>query len=284
VKYLAVHNFEVFSGLSITKMDITVPKYVSALNAATKVMTAAAYGDAAELMGMYNSGTHLFVSDYDGRTAMHLAASEGQHEALQFLINKANKDQTKISAKDRWNGTPLGDALRGEQKNPDMHSYAECVKALKAAGAVQDDRGFLNTIETPVNESAEAGKVLSAAAAGDLKTLLHVSSQGGNLFSLDYDSRTSFHLAASNGHVETIRYLIGQMDHSPPVQQAVSMSASVMDLSQLENEEKVAKLNAKMSILNSFDRFYGTPKMDAQREGHTDCLKLLEEKHQEIKA
>jgi glutaminase len=86
VKYLALHNFEVFSGVNMNKMDITLPRYESLLSTEAKIFSAASYGDAAELMGMYNSGTNLFQGDYDARTPIHLAASEGQEEAVAFLL------------------------------------------------------------------------------------------------------------------------------------------------------------------------------------------------------
>ena len=54
------------------------------------------------------SGTDLNEGDYDLRTGIHLAASEGHVEAVKFFIeHKAN-----LSPKDRWGGTPLADALR----------------------------------------------------------------------------------------------------------------------------------------------------------------------------
>tara|TARA_B100000963_G_scaffold328758_1_gene317589 strand:- start:172 stop:327 length:156 start_codon:yes stop_codon:yes gene_type:complete len=51
----------------------------------------------------------LNSADYDGRTALHLAASEGQAEVVEYLIRrKVNAD-----VKDSWGGTPSKDAKRG---------------------------------------------------------------------------------------------------------------------------------------------------------------------------
>ena len=57
-------------------------------------------------------GIDLNSADYDGRTALHLAASEGQAEVVEYLIRrKVNAD-----VKDRWGGTPSKDAKRGKHK------------------------------------------------------------------------------------------------------------------------------------------------------------------------
>jgi glutaminase len=73
-----------------------------------KICTAASQGDLVELRRLVARGVDVNVADYDGRTALHLAASEGRREAVSFLLSrKANPD-----AVDRWRSTPLADAER----------------------------------------------------------------------------------------------------------------------------------------------------------------------------
>ena len=71
----------------------------------------------------------LSDGDYDYRTALHLAASEGHLECVKFIINALPTDRKSdvLSQKDRWGGTPLGDALRYE--------HYECADILREAGA-----------------------------------------------------------------------------------------------------------------------------------------------------
>jgi len=54
-------------------------------------------------------GHDMNASDYDGRTALHLAAAEGHSDCVTFLLYKCNvmPDPT-----DRWGFTPLSEAER----------------------------------------------------------------------------------------------------------------------------------------------------------------------------
>ena len=57
--------------------------------------------------GLDRSKKHHDPGDYDGRTALHLAVAEGQTEIVRVLLNKG----AKVDVVDRWNATPLLDAL-----------------------------------------------------------------------------------------------------------------------------------------------------------------------------
>ena len=51
-------------------------------------------------------------AEYDGRTALHLAACEGHTKMVELLIN----NNANLECKDRFGGTPLEDAVRHNQK------------------------------------------------------------------------------------------------------------------------------------------------------------------------
>ncbi|KAB2611679.1 serine/threonine-protein kinase CTR1-like [Pyrus ussuriensis x Pyrus communis] len=71
-----------------------------------KFLSFASRGDRVGLNQMLIQGISPDVQDYDNRTALHLAASEGHTPIVELLVcYKAN-----VNLKDRWKRTPLTDA------------------------------------------------------------------------------------------------------------------------------------------------------------------------------
>uniref|UniRef100_A0A914W569 glutaminase n=1 Tax=Plectus sambesii TaxID=2011161 RepID=A0A914W569_9BILA len=89
----------------------------------TALHLAASEGHTELVKFLYNmQGVDLEMADYDGRTALHLAASEGHTELVKFLLNIAKVDN---DPKDRWQRTPLDDAITFE--------FEQCAKILQKA-------------------------------------------------------------------------------------------------------------------------------------------------------
>jgi len=78
---------------------------------AQKFCELAVKGDLTGIKWLVNRGAHPNKGDYDGRTAIHLAASEGRLEILQYLSSIKGFN---INVVDRFGGTPLVDAIRGD--------------------------------------------------------------------------------------------------------------------------------------------------------------------------
>ena len=90
----------------------------------TALCDAAASNDVDGLRKIVQAGGDVNKGDYDRRTAIHLAASEGKLEVVRFLVEEAGADH---SPADRWGGTPLDDAAR--------HAHTAVATYLKSKGA-----------------------------------------------------------------------------------------------------------------------------------------------------
>lgn len=53
------------------------------------------------------SGMDMSLSDYDGRTALHLAAADGHLDCVNFLLSQCD---VPFDVKDRWGHTPMAEA------------------------------------------------------------------------------------------------------------------------------------------------------------------------------
>ncbi|KAL3897608.1 MAG: hypothetical protein SGCHY_003303 [Lobulomycetales sp.] len=70
---------------------------------------AASEGDLSELQKLIFSGVPATISDYDGRTLLHLAACENHVNIVKYLLRHHVLD---IHSTDRWGGTPLTEAIK----------------------------------------------------------------------------------------------------------------------------------------------------------------------------
>ncbi|KAL0490929.1 hypothetical protein AKO1_009802 [Acrasis kona] len=89
------------------------------------LISLASEGDVDGIINLLESTPALDVnaSDYDGRTALHLACSEGHIEVVKYLLNKG----ANVHATDRWNNTSLRSAA--------FHHYASIATLLRERGA-----------------------------------------------------------------------------------------------------------------------------------------------------
>ncbi|MEO1436496.1 MAG: glutaminase A [Bacteroidota bacterium] len=116
-------NFHNYDSLrkSTSKKNPRLRRQEGNVNKVVSLIWAASNGDLEELNRLAAEGVNLGIADYDGRTALHLAAAEKQKEALEFLISQG----VDLEPKDRWGGTPLSEAERVGHK--------KVAKLLKAA-------------------------------------------------------------------------------------------------------------------------------------------------------
>jgi ankyrin repeat protein len=153
---------------------------------------AAFNGALADIKRFILNGVSVNEADYDGRTALHLAACEGHVECVEYLLeNKAN-----VESKDRFGGTPLEDAVR---HNFDVRNVKQVQTILRGQGS-----SLKNSLTNYIIKMCEF------AATGMIEKIMVLSENGVDVGQGDYDGRTPLHLAACNGQTAVLELLLRQ--------------------------------------------------------------------------
>ncbi|XP_074662168.1 L-asparaginase-like [Tubulanus polymorphus] len=169
-------------------MNLTSVEEVTTLRQAivpSMMCAAAKSGDIATMEKLLESGGSVMMSDYDGRTPLHVASSEGHRHVVQFLLQKGSL----VHARDRFQNSPIWNAI--------MFRHQDVVRLLHQAG------GHLTM--SPMR----LGQELCCIAAEDNTAMLEcMKLVGVNLQQCDYDGRTALHIAAARGHMRTVMFLV----------------------------------------------------------------------------
>jgi glutaminase len=92
-----------------------------------QLIWAASSGDLQEIKRLEAEGVDFDESDYDGRTALHLACAENQLEVVKYLVNKG----ADIQPSDRWGATPIIDAEKANHKELVAYLKSHISKKVK---------------------------------------------------------------------------------------------------------------------------------------------------------
>lgn len=188
-----------------------------------EICTAAAGGRLEEMKRLVAKGGRVLADQahLDGRTPLILAAANGHLDIIKYLVVMK---EVNTNARDRWGVTALQEALNNK--------HAEIVTVLKAHGAVviQQEVGY---------------KLCYMAHKGDIDGLNTAADQGVDLNIADYDARTALHLAASEGQLAIVHWLL-----------------------------------LRGAAVHNTDKFGYTALDDARRYGHSAIVELLEKSHQ----
>ena len=257
-----------------------------------KLLLAAAIGDKTEIQKyLTERPDHIQFRDYDRRTALHVAASEGRLDIVKLLVEHYN---SPINRSDRWGGSPLDDAHR--------HRHMEVVQYLRSKGATTGSSDLTTNF-------------LAAAAAGDIDELQMIlntfwdSSQKGVSTSGKGVSASGKGVSTSGrGLTQRPIVMINRRGVIPDTQKAsignsrgknrasgvgssTTASNSSVDINKGDYDGRTALhlaaaaghvkvvrlLISKGADINATDNWGGKPLDDAIRQGRVECIKILKQ-------
>lgn len=142
-------------------------------------------GDKQKLDLLKSYGADLSASNYDNRTALHVACCQGNYEIVKHLLLNG----VSVHVRDRYDRTPLLEAI-----SIDNHSI---IKLLIKCGA------HLTGSARVIGE-----KLCSVASRGLVVRMESYRIAGADLSQPDTSGRTPLHVASLHGHIEIVRYLL----------------------------------------------------------------------------
>lgn len=154
------------------------------------LLTAATANDIPTIQKLVDQNFPLNTADYDKRTALHLACSEGHLDLIKYLIDHGSN----VNAIDRFGDTPLSCAVWAKQ-------HQVCAFLRENGGRI---------ISREANRDSNIFQLLTAAAKGDAEALSEMLESGMDANSYDYDKRTALHVASSRNHVKLVKILLAK--------------------------------------------------------------------------
>ena len=139
-----------------------------------------------EVKRLLKKGCAVNEPDYDGRTPLHIAASNNNKAIVETLLKVK---YINVNPVDNFEMTPFHDAV--------VNKHKEVARLLKIYNGViiHRDVGY---------------KLCQAGFRGDLPSLEQLKSNGASVNTADYDLRTALHLAACEGHENCVRWLLDE--------------------------------------------------------------------------
>ncbi|XP_062824605.1 60 kDa lysophospholipase isoform X2 [Anolis carolinensis] len=146
---------------------------------------AAKTGDMDALKAIEEAGGNLSCEDYDGRTPLHVASSEGHVHLTEYLL----KSGASVHAKDRYGATPLMNTIE--------FRHLEIIQLLRETGAhlSNEELEYVGT------------KLCLLAAKGDVDGLMAWHLAGVDMECMDYAGRTPFQVATMTNNNQILDFL-----------------------------------------------------------------------------
>ncbi|CAC5370839.1 unnamed protein product [Mytilus coruscus] len=216
-----------------------------------RLLTAAANGNLDEMRRLrYEDYIDMDVVDINSRSALHLAACEGQNDVLNYIFRH---NFCFLEAKDRWNRSAEDDTKwhqkhRQYKKEARDEDYEETLFILKT----YKNKNINKQRKEPFKERKTL-QLLTAARKGDLRTIKRLRELGTDMDLANYSGQTALHAAVEMGMEEIVDYLIKECEVSPFVRWRGKRPLDIV-LAHGKHEKKkfVGKLQSYISDLLEF--------------------------------
>lgn len=246
------------------------------------------------------------VKSNSGSTPLHKAALRGHKSFVQFLVRAGSIDD--ISIQDNRGRTALHLASRGGQheylhpssvqRYQSSTGYRDVVLALLENGAdisVQDcdgltavdeavSRGSLDILQLFLEEGADlslfsdrgSAALYLAASLGNKETVDLLIERGVDIWKVSGDyRRTALHGAASGGHYEIVKLLLGGKPN-PEISLQDTIGQTALHIATLGGHYEIARLLRERDINIELRTKYGQTAADiAASTGHTEIARLI---------
>ncbi|CAI5947044.1 unnamed protein product [Closterium sp. NIES-64] len=123
-------------GSSHSQGSSSQSKWQDQLSRMTNMIFVASQGDVDELTRLLDEGADVNSADYDGRSAIHLAACEGHLGVLKLLLARG----ARVNPRDRWGHTPLTDARKAMREGK-KGQFPEIIQVLLKHGGIEGVSG-----------------------------------------------------------------------------------------------------------------------------------------------
>lgn len=147
-----------------------------------------AKGNLAAVKQKLADGARADFADYDRRTGLHLAATEGHADVAALLVAHG----ANVDAEDRWGSTAVDDAV--------TNGHAAVTAVLRPGEPVET--------ETISRAEIKSMQLMQYAANGFYDMVRESLMAGAAATFADYDARTPLHLACAEGHGDVAELLL----------------------------------------------------------------------------